>query len=227
VSESAPGGTALGAVVATDPDAGTVFSQWQINSDPSGKFVIDAATGVVSLAPDASLDFETFTSHTIMVSVWDGYKRSAPGTVTVQVANANDNAPVVTAGQAFDIDDGRRYELGLLKAADPDDANQPGFTTFSDWAVTGGTGASVFAIDAGTGLLRIKRPLMIDFKRSGYTVLATVGDGANTSAAQRIDIAIPRRVTMCLLTFVQVEIPKEAAGLLLRGGAGLGACRHR
>jgi endo-1,4-beta-xylanase len=226
VDESAPAGSALGPVVATDPDAGSVFSQWQINSDPSGKFVIDAATGVVSLAPGAALDFETFTSHTITVSVWDGYRRSAPGTVTIQVANANDNAPVVTAGQAFNIDDGRRYELGLLKATDGDDANQAGFTTFSGWTVAGGTGASVFAIDGNTGLLYIKRPLMIDFKRSGYSVLATVSDGQNTSAQQEITIAIPRKVTMCLLTLVQLEVPKEAAMLLLRGGAALGACKR-
>jgi endo-1,4-beta-xylanase len=225
VAESAPAGSALGPVVATDPDAGTVFSQWQINSDPSGKFVIDAATGVVSLAAGASLDFETFTSHTITVSVWDGYRRSAPGTVTVQVTNANDIAPVVTA-QAFNIDDGRRYELGTLKAADGDDANQPGFTTFSAWAVAGGTGASVFAIDANTGLLTIKRPLMIDFKRTSYSVLATVTDGQNTSAPQEITIAIPRKVTMCLLTLVQLEVPKEAAALLIRGGAALGACKR-
>ena len=50
VNESAAGGSPVGAVLATDADAGTTFSQWQIVSDPSGKFVIDAATGVVSLA---------------------------------------------------------------------------------------------------------------------------------------------------------------------------------
>ena len=79
VDESVAAGAALGNVVATDADADTAFSQWQINSDPSGKFVIDAATGVVSLAAGASLDFELFTSHVISVSAWDGYARSAPG----------------------------------------------------------------------------------------------------------------------------------------------------
>src|SRR5688572_18835417 len=54
VDETAAGGSVLGPVVAVDPDADTAFSQWQINSDPSGKFVIDAATGVVSLAADAT-----------------------------------------------------------------------------------------------------------------------------------------------------------------------------
>ncbi|HEX6637878.1 MAG TPA: hypothetical protein VF033_09500, partial [Steroidobacteraceae bacterium] len=57
-------------------------------------------------------------------------------------------------------------------------------------------------------------------------VLATVSDGENVSAQQQIIIAIPRKVTMCLLGVLQLEIPKEAATLLLRGGAALGACRR-
>ena len=227
VDETAAGGSVLGPVVAVDPDAGTTFSQWQINSDASGKFVIDAATGVVSLAPEATLDFETFTSHVITVSVWDGYNRSAAGTVTIQVGNANDNAPVVTAGQRFNIDDGSRYNLGLLAATDADDGNQPGFTAFAGWQVVGGTGASVFTIESGTGLLQIKRPLLIDFRRSNYTVLATVSDGANTSEPREIVVAIPRKVTMCVLNLLQLDVPKEAATLLLRSGAALGSCKRK
>ena len=224
VDESAAAGSALGTVVAVDDDADTTFSQWQISSDPSGKFVIDAGTGAVSLAAGATLDFETFTSHTITVSVWDGYARSAPGTVTINVTNANDNAPLVNAGQQFEIDDGSRYVLGELFATDPDDANQPDYTTFSGWQVVGGTGASVFAIEADTGLLQIKRPLMIDFGLSSYSVLATVSDGENVSAPQTITVAIPRIVTMCLLNLIQVDVPKQAARLLLRSGAALGSC---
>jgi endo-1,4-beta-xylanase len=225
VDESVAAGAALGNVVANDVDADSVFSQWQINSDPSGKFVIDAATGMVSLAAGASLDFESFTSHAISVSVWDGYRRSAPGTVTIQVANANDNAPAVTAS-SFNIDDGSRYVLGTLAATDPDDVNQPGFTAFSGWAVTGGTGASVFAVNAASGEFTIKRPLLIDFNKSSYSVLVTVTDGQNVSAERQIDIAIPRKVTICLLGLLQLDVPKQSVPLLLRNGAALGACKR-
>jgi hypothetical protein len=213
-------------VLATDTDASTAFSQWQINSDPSGKFVIDAATGTVSLAADAALDFENATSHTISVSVWDGYTRSAAGTVTIQDTNANDNAPQIVGGQAFNIDDGARYKLGKLAANDADDTNEPDFTTFSGWQVVGGTGAAVFAIEPNTGELQIKRPLLIDFNLNGYTVLATVTDGLNVSAAQQINVAIPRKVTMCLLNLLQLDVPKQAARLLLRNGAALGSCKR-
>ena len=226
VAESAEAGSPIGAVLATDADTGTTLSQWRIDSDPSGKFVIDPATGVVSLAAGATLDFETLTSHTITVSVYDGYTRSAPGTVTIEVTNVNDNTPSVVAGQAFNIDDGSRYTLGDLDAIDGDDANDPDFTTFSNWKVVGGTGSSVFTIAAASGDLQIKRPLLIDFNRSSYTVLATVSDGLNVSAPQLITIAIPRRVTMCALGILQLDVPKQTAPLLLRAGLALGHCKR-
>jgi endo-1,4-beta-xylanase len=226
VAEAAPAGSTIGMVLANDADPGTTFSQWQIDSDPSGKFVIDAALGTVSLAAGAMLDFETATSHTIAVTVWDGYARSAAGTVTIQVTNTNDNAPQIAPGQAFDIDDGSRHTLGALAATDPDDANQPDFTTFSGWKVVGGDGMAIFSITPDTGLLQIKRPLLIDFRRTGYTVVATVTDGLNVSPEQAITIAIPRKVTMCILGLLQVEVPKEAAHLLLRNAATLGSCRR-
>ncbi len=226
VAESAEANSVIGAVLATDADTGTTFSQWRIDSDPSGKFVIDPATGVVSLAAGATLDFETLTSHTITVSVYDGYTRSAPGTVTIEVTNVNDNTPSVVAGQAFNIDDGSRYTLGDLDAIDGDDANDPDFTTFSNWKVVGGTGSSVFTIAASSGHLQIKRPLLIDFNRPSYTVLATVSDGLNVSAPQLITIAIPRRVTMCALGILQLDVPKQTAPLLLRAGLALGHCKR-
>jgi endo-1,4-beta-xylanase len=224
VSESAVAGSVAGVVMATDGDADTEFSQWQIQSDPSGKFVIDPATGVVSLAADATLDFETFTSHSIAVSVWDGYARSAAGTVTIQVANANDNAPRARPA-SFDIDDGNRHGVGmLLPDGDPDDVNQPGFTTFSDWTVVGGSGASIFALVPETGVLQIKAPRMIDFRRNGYTVLATVSDGEHVSEPVEVTVRIPKWVKLCLHRKGEITVPKQAAAALIRRGASLGRC---
>jgi endo-1,4-beta-xylanase len=222
--ENLLGLAAVGTLNGWDTDPGTTFSQWQLLADPSGRFTVDPDTGLVRLTAEGTLDFETLPIHTITVSVWDGYKRSPPTQVEIRIANLNDNAPEVLAGQAFDIDAGDRYDLGLLKAADADDTNQPGFTTFSGWKVVGGSGASVFAIDPVTGLLSVRRPLMIDFRRSSYSVLATVSDGKYSSAAREISIAIPSKLTVCLLSHVQLEVPKLAAGALLRAGAALGAC---
>ena len=224
VSESAAGGTAVGTVTATDADAGTTLSQWQITSDPSGQFVIDAATGIVSLAPGATLDFEATTSYQISVSVWDGYVRSAPGTVTINVANVNDNVPQVTAGQTFDIDEGYKRTIGWLESSDPDDMNQLGFTNFQNWQIVSGNTGSVFRVTPSAGELQIARPLSIDWRKTSYSLATTVSDGANTSAATPVTVVIPKRVDMCLFDIIKLEVPKATAPLVFLLGGDLGSC---
>jgi endo-1,4-beta-xylanase len=225
--ESTAGGTPLGNVLASDADAGAVLSDWQISGGSGAAlFTIDAATGSLSLAAGAALDFESRTAYTVNVSVYDGYRRSAAGSVAVTVVNANDNAPLVTAGQSLPIDGGARYVLGNVVATDADDKNQPGYTTLANWQITGGNGGSVFVIDAATGAVRVNRPLLIDFRKSSYTVLAAVSDGTNTSAPQALTVTIPNKVKMCELGH-NVVVPKAAAWLLLWLGGSLGTCtRH-
>jgi endo-1,4-beta-xylanase len=224
VSESAAGGSVVGAVTATDADAGTTLSQWQIDADPSGKFVIDGATGIVSLAPAATLDFEAVTSYPLSVSVWDGYVRSAAGTVTIQVTNVNDNTPSVTAGQTFDIDEGYKRTIGWLESFDPDDMNQLGFTAFQGWQIVSGNTGSVFRLTPSAGELQIARPLSIDWRKTSYTLGTTVSDGANTSAATPVTVVIPKRVDMCLFDVIKLEVPKATAPLVFLLGGDLGSC---
>jgi endo-1,4-beta-xylanase len=224
VNESAAAGSPVGTVLATDSDADTAFSQWQINSDPSGKFVIDPATGIVSLAAGASLDFENATSHGITVSVWDGYVRSAPGAVTIKVTNANDSAPVIAATLPVNIDASHEW-IGRPKHSDPDDLNEPGFTTVQNWAVVGGDAGGIFAIERTSGKIRVAQPLNVDFGRTEYTILVTVNDGANTSEPQSQSIVIPDQIKVCKGGKTH-SVPKAEAMKWLRGGAGLGACRR-
>jgi endo-1,4-beta-xylanase len=224
VSESAAGGTSIGNVIASDPDAGTVFSQWQL-TDPSGKFAIDAGTGTLSLAAGATLDFESATTYALGVSVWDGYRRSN-GTVTVNVTNENDNAPVIAAGQSFPIDGDttHSYILGYIEASDADDTNEPMFTELGAWTRVGGTGANIFDISHDWGNVNIARPLSIDFKKTEYTLLVTVSDGGNTSAVETLIVTIPDSIRLCHLG-KQLVVPKAEAMRYLRRGACLGTCK--
>lgn len=224
VNESTASGAVFGTVVATDADAGTAFSQWQINSDVSGKFTIDPATGAVSLAAGQSVDFETATSHTISVSVWDGYVRSAPANVTINVTNANDNTPVIDGGADYRIDGGYGGELGTPKTSDADDTNEPGFTTFGSWAIVGGNEGSVFTIDSYSGDPYVSRPMAIDWSLTGYSILVTVSDGVNTSVPTALNVRIPAKVTMCVKG-KQQQIAKAGAAAVLRSGGFLGLCK--
>jgi len=222
VSESAAGGAPIGNVLATDPDAATVFSQWQL-TDPSGKFAIDPATGALSLSAGATLDFETATSYSVSVSVWDGYVRSAAVPVTVNVTNANDNAPAITAGQAFRIDDGHRNVIAALEVSDPDDMNQVGFTTFSGYKIVSGDPNKAFRL-SGNGDLEVI-PRRVDWRLNGYSIGATVSDGANTSAATTINVSIPASPFFCIGDILQLKAQKQLAPLLVALGADLGKCQ--
>ncbi|MCA9049798.1 MAG: DUF2341 domain-containing protein, partial [Planctomycetaceae bacterium] len=91
VAESATTGHVLGTVTATDGDAGTVFSNWQIvGGNGTGIFAINGSTGQLTIADPASLDFETTSSYTLTLTVSDGTNTSATQTVSVSVTDVND-----------------------------------------------------------------------------------------------------------------------------------------
>jgi endo-1,4-beta-xylanase len=226
VAENTAAGTQIGTVAATDEDEDASLAEWQITGGSGASlFTIDALSGSVSIASGATLDFESAASYTINVSVYDGFRRSVPEAVTIQLGNLNDNTPVVTAGQRFRIDDGSRNVIGPVAATDADDTNQPGFTTFQGWQVTGGNAGSIFRVNPATGVLRTERPLQIDFRRSSYTVQLRTSDGANTSATQSVTVTIPNNLRICQFGFFDLVAPKQAAPLLLRLGGTLGRCR--
>jgi endo-1,4-beta-xylanase len=221
--ENLAAGSTIGTVVATDADPDTTFSQWQL-ADPSGNFGIDPSTGTISVAAGATLDFEVATSHTVGVSVYDGFRRSAPEHVVIALNNLNDTPPVITAGQSYRIDGGSNNTVARVLATDRDDTNQPGFTTFGPWAITSGNPNNVFGYDAA-GNLTVARPLLVDWRRASYTLGSTVGDGTNTSAAEAVRVIIPTRVNLCLLNRLDLAVPKLAAPVLILVGAQIGSCQ--
>ena len=186
VLESAAGGTTLGTVLASDPDADTVFSQWQLE-DPSGKFAINAATGTLSLLPGATLDHETTVKHLVLVSAWDGYARTAKEVVKIHVSNVNDHVPVIPGGQAFTVGSGR--VVGWLDAFDEDDTNGPGYTDFKAWTIVSGNENGAFELHPNAGRLEVANAGLLS--PGTYTLTVTVTDGLNTSAAETVTVTVP------------------------------------
>jgi hypothetical protein len=224
VSESAALASAFGNVVATD-DPGTLYQKWKITGGTGAAlFSVNAGTGELTVLDNSSLDFESATrTYTLTMTVTDGYFTSAEETVTVNLTNANDNAPVVTPGKSFAIDDGNCNGIGSVTALDADDTNEPGFTAFQNWQIVGGTGAGIFAINATTGLISIADLGVADMTRSSYTLQVTVGDGIHTSTAETVTISIPDKITICHNGKSQ-SVSKFAAIAHIRHGDCIGAC---
>lgn len=144
----------------------------------------------------------------------------------IKTVNLNDNAPAITAGQTFDIDGGAHNVIDALEVSDPDDSGQIGFTTFSNFAIVSGNTNSVFRLRANTGVLEVARPLLVDWRRTSYSLTAKVSDGVNTSAAQAVVVNIPKRVELCLANVIRLEVPKATAPLAILLGSELGNCRR-
>ena len=189
VSESATNGTSLGSVIATDADAGTTFSNWQITGgNAAGVFGINASTGQLTVANRANLDFETTTSYVLSIAVSDGVNTLATQTVAITVLDQNDETPVVTPGQTFNVSESATNgtSLGNVVATDADAA-----TTFSNWQIIGGNAAGVFGINASTGLLTVANRTNLDYETTtSYVLSIAVSDGVNTSASQTVAINV-------------------------------------
>ncbi|PKQ62112.1 hypothetical protein BZG01_17940, partial [Labilibaculum manganireducens] len=189
IAENIANSGAVGTVLATDGDAGTSFSSWtETGGTGASIFEINASSGAITVTDNSGIDYETTTSYTYTVTVSDGTNTSAAETITINITDINDNTPVVTASQSFSIAENiaNSGAVGTVLATDGDAG-----TSFSSWTETGGTGASIFEINASSGAITVTDNSGIDYETTtSYTYTVTVSDGTNTSAAETITINI-------------------------------------
>ncbi|RDV14698.1 T9SS C-terminal target domain-containing protein [Pontibacter diazotrophicus] len=132
-------------------------------------------------------------------------------------SNTNLHIPVVTVGQNFSLSEIATCNVVGTVAATDADAN----TTLQGWQITGGTGASVFAIEAATGAISIARPDLLDFTQTSYTLIVKVNDGFSTSAGETVTITIPKKIYVAHKGKT-IHIAKEAVPAHLGHGDCIG-----
>jgi hypothetical protein len=199
VLNNAPSGTqarcgaggAAGPLVAADPDtAGSLWASLTFSvtgGTGAALFSINGASGVVSstsLGNASSLNFEGVNSFTLIVRVVDGGGLAVSSTMTINLLDVNEpptllgpfsrNMPENVVGVAA---------VGAVVSVSDDDAGQ----TVS-FTVTGGTGASLFQVDACSGQISLKSSAMLHYNTTQlYTVELTVADsGSPTLSDKRI-----------------------------------------
>jgi VCBS repeat-containing protein len=120
IAENAAPGSVVATAIGTDVDSAGLTFSIENNDSP---FVIDPATGVITLS--GSLDHEAAGSHTITVAVDDGDGGVTTRELTINVGDVNE-APVVSGPLALDAmaEDGGAVTLTaaqlLANASDPD-----------------------------------------------------------------------------------------------------------
>ncbi|ADR20416.1 hypothetical protein MATR_19640 [Marivirga tractuosa] len=179
--------TVVGSVSVSDADGSTTYENWSITDGNTNEaFQIDANTGEISVQT-TDLDYETVDAYTLTLTVQDGANTSSAVDLTIDVNNLNDNAPIIAANQSFDIDENSAQNtvVGSVSVSDAD-----GATTFENWAITAGNTNEAFQIDANTGEISVQTT-DLDYEAVGsYTLTVSVEDGANTSSAVDLTIAI-------------------------------------
>ena len=90
VAENSPAGTIVGRAIATDPDNGDTLSYSLVNAQGlpyNGTFVIDGVTGIISVAPGATLDYERLKAEPVSVRVTDAGGLSFTKAFTISITN--------------------------------------------------------------------------------------------------------------------------------------------
>lgn len=200
ISENDPFGHVIGQLTATDNDVTeTTFQNWTIvqnydpGSDTTPAFNINSSTGELTIADTNDINYESVQSIDIVVTVSDGVNTSEQDTITINITDENDNAPVITLNQSFDIAENspEGTAIGTIEATDVD-AN----TTFQDWTITqnvdsNGDGKDAFSIDASSGEISINDSTEFNAEENSlFTIWVTVSDGTNVSTSDSVNINI-------------------------------------
>ncbi|MDQ0462480.1 Ca2+-binding RTX toxin-like protein [Caulobacter ginsengisoli] len=177
VNENAGANVVVGTVLSTDPDTGAwADPRYAITGGADASaFTINATTGALTLTSSANYEAKSSYSLTVTATDHGGTGLSASNTVTVNVTNVNE-APTI-APQTFSVAEnaGANYVVGTVASSDLDSG------TFANprYAITGGTDASAFTINATTGALTLISSANYESK-SSYSLTVTVQDTGGT-----------------------------------------------
>lgn len=191
INENVADDDVVGTPEATDADEGTTFQNWTIENgnvdtdgDGTSAFAIDESTGQITISDAGDIDYETSTSYNIQLSVSDGTNKSSNTSITINISDENDSAPVISAGQTFSVNENATNgtSVGTVTATDNDSG-----TVFQNWTITNNSGA--FAINANSGEITVADGSMLDYETNPSIILSvTVSDGINTSSEEQVTI---------------------------------------
>jgi hypothetical protein len=130
VPEGAAVGAAIG-VTASSSDPGGTAITYGLADDAGGRFAINPATGLVTVADGSLLDGPA--SHSITVQASDGAGGTASESFAIAVTNV---APRLRSAGSASVNEGSAYTLNLS-------STDPGADTISSWTIDWGDGSPV------------------------------------------------------------------------------------
>jgi hypothetical protein len=110
----------------SDVSNGVTFS---LSADSDSALSIDASTGEVTLSDNP--DHETQSQYSFTVIASDGINADAQQTVTLDINNLDEAAPVITSGSGLSIEENSGADQVIYTAAADDSADISGGVTYS------------------------------------------------------------------------------------------------
>ncbi|HEX2836410.1 MAG TPA: cadherin domain-containing protein [Thermoanaerobaculia bacterium] len=161
VDENSANGTAIGAVVATDPDAGQTLSYAITGGNTGSAFQINSANGSITVLTTAALNFEVNPTFSLTVTVTDNGTGNLTdtATITVNLNNLNE-APVVNAATvSLNENSANGTSVHTVTFTEPDTTGQT-----HTFAITAGNTGGAFAINASTGEITVADTADVNFE---------------------------------------------------------------
>lgn len=185
VDEHAADGTVVGTVSASDSDLSAPNDTLTFGIDSGntdGAFAIDPATGEITVANSAALDFSNGSSFTLQVRVTDAGvpNLSVAQAVTVNLNDVN-SAPTISVGQVFHVNENptNGQSVGTVAASDADPTSPNNTLTYS---IVGGNTGGAFAINSSTGEITVANASAINFEvNPQFNLQIKVVDGGTPS----------------------------------------------
>ena len=192
VAENAANGSNVGITAhAVDLDGSNNTITYTLSDNAGGRFTIDAATGVVTVANGSLLDYESATLHSITVLATSSDGSTSSQSFTINLTDVNEHA----VGAVSDVNAALNQvtenatngsTVGITaQAADADGSNNT--VTYSLYDDAGGR----FTINATTGVVTVANGSLLDFEAAtSHTIIvqATSSDGSTSSQSFTINL---------------------------------------
>ena len=185
VNEGAASGTAVGITAfATDPNSDTVT--YSLTDSASGRFTIDAATGVVTVANGTLLNYETGTSHIITVQASDGAGGTSTESFTIAISNVNPSTPTDADATANSVAEDAATGTTVGVTASSSDPNGPAVT----YSLTNDAGGR-FTINSSTGVVTVAAGTLLNFETgTSHSITVQSSDGAGGTSTASFSISV-------------------------------------
>jgi len=191
VSEHATQDAVVGTIGYNDIDNGDSLGSYQLIDNAGGRFAIHSTSGVVTVAGNSLFDYETATSHTIIVRVTDIGGASYDETLTVQitdidefdVSEINDSN---TAANAVAENASNGTLVGITAFARDEDGSTNTITYSLDDSAGGR-----FSIHSSTGLVSVANSGLLNYEAAtshSITIRATSADGSFSTRSFQVNL---------------------------------------